>query len=204
MIRSSKQTGTGRRRFIQPRPQGLDCSIGSSIRTGARGAQAGLSRRAGAELLCLQQASEPAAFVKVMRACKAHLRSAPRRGSVRAVACKNVDPGKTADRRGRRRTHEACIGGISVTRRELRRFSARDLAVRESRSTGPLAGEPGARPFQVEAGATLFRQGDPSDGLYMIKHGEIDILRRVPGDETVRLAVLGRSAIVGEMNSARS
>jgi CRP-like cAMP-binding protein len=58
-----------------------------------------------------------------------------------------------------------------------------------------------ARPFQVEAGATLFRQGDPSDGFYLIKHGEIDILRRVPGDETVRLAVLGRSAIVGEMSS---
>ena len=58
-----------------------------------------------------------------------------------------------------------------------------------------------ARPFQVEAGTTLFRQGDPSDGFYMIKHGEIDILRRVPGDETVGLAVLGRSAIVGEMSS---
>ena len=58
-----------------------------------------------------------------------------------------------------------------------------------------------ARPFQVDAGTTLFRQGDPSDGLYLIKHGEIDILRRIPGDEAVRLAVLGRSAIVGEMSS---
>jgi CRP-like cAMP-binding protein len=58
-----------------------------------------------------------------------------------------------------------------------------------------------ARPFQVDAGTTLFRQGDPSDGLYLIKHGEIDILRRVPGDAAVRLAVLGRSAIVGEMSS---
>jgi len=58
-----------------------------------------------------------------------------------------------------------------------------------------------ARPFQVDAGTTLFRQGDPSDGLYLIKHGEIDILRRVPGDEAVRLAVLGRGAIVGEMSS---
>jgi CRP-like cAMP-binding protein len=58
-----------------------------------------------------------------------------------------------------------------------------------------------ARPFQVDAGTTLFRQGDPPDGFYLIKHGEIDILRRVPGDEEVRLAVLGRSAIVGEMSS---
>jgi CRP/FNR family transcriptional regulator, cyclic AMP receptor protein len=58
-----------------------------------------------------------------------------------------------------------------------------------------------AQPFQVDAGTTLFRQGDSPDGLYLIKHGEIDILRRVPGDEAVRLAVLGRSAIVGEMSS---
>jgi CRP-like cAMP-binding protein len=58
-----------------------------------------------------------------------------------------------------------------------------------------------ARPFQVDAGTTLFRQGDPPDGFYLIKHGEIDVLRRVPGDEAVRLAVLGRSAIVGEMSS---
>jgi CRP/FNR family cyclic AMP-dependent transcriptional regulator len=58
-----------------------------------------------------------------------------------------------------------------------------------------------ARPFQVEAGTTLFRQGDPCDGLYLIKHGEIEIRRRVPGDEEVKLAVLGRSAIVGEMSA---
>jgi CRP/FNR family cyclic AMP-dependent transcriptional regulator len=58
-----------------------------------------------------------------------------------------------------------------------------------------------ARPFQVEAGTTLFRQGDPPDGLYLIKQGEIEIVRRVPGDEKVRLAVLGRRAIVGEMSS---
>lgn len=57
-----------------------------------------------------------------------------------------------------------------------------------------------ARPFQVEAGTTLFRQGDPPDGLYLIKHGQIDILGRVPGDEVVQLAALGRSAIVGEMS----
>ena len=58
-----------------------------------------------------------------------------------------------------------------------------------------------ARPFQVGAGTTLFKQGEPSDGLYLIKHGEVEILRRVPGDEAVRLAVLRRSAIVGEMSS---
>jgi CRP-like cAMP-binding protein len=57
-----------------------------------------------------------------------------------------------------------------------------------------------AEPFQVSAGTTLFRQGDEPDGLYLIKHGEIEILRRLPGDEAVRLATLGRSAVVGEMS----
>ena len=55
------------------------------------------------------------------------------------------------------------------------------------------------RPFDVQAGGVLFRQGDASDGLYLIKEGEIAIMRRVPGDETVQLAVLGRCATVGEM-----
>ncbi len=45
-----------------------------------------------AELLCLQQASEPAACRESDARLQGHLRSAPHRGSVRAVACKNVDP----------------------------------------------------------------------------------------------------------------
>jgi predicted NAD/FAD-binding protein/CRP-like cAMP-binding protein len=57
-----------------------------------------------------------------------------------------------------------------------------------------------ARPFQVDAGTTLFRQGDPSDGLYLIKHGEIDILRRFPGDKVVHLARLGHGAVIGEVS----
>jgi CRP-like cAMP-binding protein len=55
------------------------------------------------------------------------------------------------------------------------------------------------RPFHVDAGGVLFRQGDHSNGLYLIKEGEIAIRRRVPGDETVQLAVLGRCAMLGEM-----
>ena len=38
-----------------------------------------------------------------------------------------------------------------------------------------------ARPFQVNAGTTLFRQGDPSDGLYLIKTGEIENPAARPG-----------------------
>jgi uncharacterized protein len=56
-----------------------------------------------------------------------------------------------------------------------------------------------ARPFEAEAGSMLFRQGDAPDGFYLIKRGEVDILRRVPGDAVVKVAALGRHAIVGEM-----
>jgi CRP-like cAMP-binding protein len=55
------------------------------------------------------------------------------------------------------------------------------------------------RPFHVTAGSMLFRQGDRSNGLYLIEEGEIAILRRVPGDDTVQLALLARGAMVGEM-----
>jgi predicted NAD/FAD-binding protein/CRP-like cAMP-binding protein len=57
-----------------------------------------------------------------------------------------------------------------------------------------------ARPFQAEAGTMLFRQGEPSDGLYLIKRGEVAISRRVPGDELVTLAVRGPGAVIGEMS----
>ena len=57
-----------------------------------------------------------------------------------------------------------------------------------------------ARPFQVDAGTMLFRQGDPPDGLYLIKRGEVEIVRRIPGDEVVTLTVLGPRTIVGEMS----
>ena len=56
-----------------------------------------------------------------------------------------------------------------------------------------------ASPFQVEAGTMLFRQGDVPDGFYLIKRGGIDILRRVPGDEVVKLVTLGPRAVIGEM-----
>jgi CRP-like cAMP-binding protein len=57
-----------------------------------------------------------------------------------------------------------------------------------------------ARPFQAEAGRILFRQGEPSDGLYLIKRGEVAISRRVPGDALVTLAVRGAGAVIGEMS----
>jgi predicted NAD/FAD-binding protein/CRP-like cAMP-binding protein len=57
-----------------------------------------------------------------------------------------------------------------------------------------------ARPFLVDAGTMLFRQGDAPDGFYLIKRGAVDILRRVPGDQVVKVAALGPHAIVGEMS----
>ena len=56
-----------------------------------------------------------------------------------------------------------------------------------------------ARPFQVDAGTMLFQQGDAPDGVYLIKRGEVAIVRRIPGDEVVTLTVLGPRTVVGEM-----
>ena len=35
--------------------------------------------------------------------------------------------------------------------------------------------------FSVDAGAVLFRQGDESDGMYVIADGEVVVRARVPG-----------------------
>jgi len=56
-----------------------------------------------------------------------------------------------------------------------------------------------AKPFVREAGETLFREGDPADGLYVIERGEVGVLvERAPG-ELVRLAELGNGAVIGEL-----
>jgi predicted NAD/FAD-binding protein/CRP-like cAMP-binding protein len=57
-----------------------------------------------------------------------------------------------------------------------------------------------ARPFKADVGTMLFRQGDAPDGFYLIKRGDVDILRRVPGDQVVKIATLGPRAVLGEMS----
>jgi CRP/FNR family transcriptional regulator, cyclic AMP receptor protein len=56
-----------------------------------------------------------------------------------------------------------------------------------------------ARPFTAPAGTLLFRQGDESDGLYVIADGEVAVRARVPGDTETELARLGRGGILGEL-----
>ena len=56
-----------------------------------------------------------------------------------------------------------------------------------------------ATPFSVEAGAVLFRQGDESDGMYVVADGEIVVTARVPGDTTAVLGRVGPAGILGEL-----
>lgn len=56
-----------------------------------------------------------------------------------------------------------------------------------------------AQPFELRPGETLFRQGDASDGMYVIQTGLIEIRARVPGDETMMLARLGPGDLLGEI-----
>ncbi len=48
------------------------------------------------------------------------------------------------------------------------------------------------------AGETIYNEGDPGDAMFIIKEGEIEVLRGVGGG-TARLAVLSKGAIFGEM-----
>lgn len=56
-----------------------------------------------------------------------------------------------------------------------------------------------AHPFSAWAGQSLFRQGDEANGMYLLKDGEVRITRRLPGDDLMELARLGRGAVIGEM-----
>lgn len=59
----------------------------------------------------------------------------------------------------------------------------------------------------VEPGAVVYREGDDADALYIIREGEVEVLR-AHGDDNVRLAVLRKGAMFGEVgiirNKARS
>ena len=54
--------------------------------------------------------------------------------------------------------------------------------------------EQAARDVDVEAGELLFEQGDPTDGLYVLRSGRLQVLQ---GE--VVLTELGRGAVVGEL-----
>jgi CRP/FNR family transcriptional regulator, cyclic AMP receptor protein len=56
-----------------------------------------------------------------------------------------------------------------------------------------------ATQFSVDAGAVLFRQGDESDGMYVIAEGEVVVRARVPGDTEAELGRVGPGGILGEL-----
>ena len=55
-----------------------------------------------------------------------------------------------------------------------------------------------SRVIQLDAGATLFHQGDPSDLIYLIESGELEAVRETPEGPLV-LGVLHSGDYVGEM-----
>lgn len=54
-------------------------------------------------------------------------------------------------------------------------------------------------PFVLASGKALFVQGDEADGMYLLKSGVVSVARRLPGDESIELASLGRGSVIGEM-----
>jgi len=52
--------------------------------------------------------------------------------------------------------------------------------------------------LQVQAGSTLFREGDPGDSLFIITHGEVKILSRNAKGEEVEVARLKNGDFFGE------
>ena len=51
----------------------------------------------------------------------------------------------------------------------------------------------------LEAGETLFREGDEGDQMYLIKSGKIRIVKEMSKGEEKTLAVLEAGAFFGEM-----
>ena len=55
-------------------------------------------------------------------------------------------------------------------------------------------------PFSAPVGTTLFSEGDPSDGLYLLTTGALRVVRPGPHGMAVPLATIGPGAVVGELS----
>jgi CRP/FNR family cyclic AMP-dependent transcriptional regulator len=64
------------------------------------------------------------------------------------------------------------------------------------------------RPFSAPVGTQLFKEGDPSDGLYLLTSGALRAVRPGPHGMAIPLATIGPGAVVGELsllgNAART
>jgi len=56
------------------------------------------------------------------------------------------------------------------------------------------------RPFSAPVGATLFAEGEPSDGLYLLTGGALRVVRPGPHGMAIPLSTIGPGAVVGELS----
>jgi CRP-like cAMP-binding protein len=56
------------------------------------------------------------------------------------------------------------------------------------------------QPFAAQTGATLFCEGEPGDGLYLLSGGALRVVRPGPHGMAVPLATLGPGSVVGELS----
>jgi CRP-like cAMP-binding protein len=56
-----------------------------------------------------------------------------------------------------------------------------------------------SEPFAVGPGEVLFEEGDPAEAVFVIAEGEIESLKRLPGDRALTAARMGPSTMLGEM-----
>ncbi|HEX3318771.1 MAG TPA: cyclic nucleotide-binding domain-containing protein, partial [Solirubrobacteraceae bacterium] len=54
-------------------------------------------------------------------------------------------------------------------------------------------------PFALRSGHVLFEEGDPAEAVFVIGSGEIEAVKRLPGDRALAAARLGRGTMLGEM-----
>ncbi|MSO70123.1 MAG: cyclic nucleotide-binding domain-containing protein [Alphaproteobacteria bacterium] len=54
----------------------------------------------------------------------------------------------------------------------------------------------------LEAGATIYSEGEPGDAVYFIRSGQVEILK-LAGATPVRLVTLGKGEVLGEMSVIR-
>lgn len=57
-----------------------------------------------------------------------------------------------------------------------------------------------AQPMRLGAGEVLFEQGEPSDALFVIEHGEFQVRAASGAGEDIVLAMLSSGTVVGEMS----
>jgi len=54
-------------------------------------------------------------------------------------------------------------------------------------------------PFRLDAGETLFVEGQASHRMYVVEHGRLAVSDRLPGDRELRMGEIGPGGILGEM-----